>query len=159
MVLHVKPYEQSRGHCGPASLKMVLGYFGVEQSERRLAQLSGSTKGSGVGAQGLIVAARQCGLKGFYKDFCDNKDIRYYVNIKKIPVIVDWFSPFPPPDGHYSVVVGIDRRFIKLMDPQIGRIRRIDFKTFNRLWFDFSGDYVESKKDIIIRRMIIIARR
>ena len=43
MVLHVKPYEQSRGHCGPASLKMELGYFGVEQSERRLAQLSGST--------------------------------------------------------------------------------------------------------------------
>ena len=103
--------------------------------------------------EGLIKAAKELGFKGFFKDFSDIQDIKQYVLDKKIPVIVDWFST---DDGHYSVVVDIDKNNIYLQDPELGRLRRIDIVTFKRIWFDYSGDLLQSKDQIIIRRMIVV---
>ena len=152
-MLNVKPFRQSSGFCGPASLKMVLGYYGIKKSEKELANLSGSTPGKGVGAEGLLKAAKALGFKAHVKDFSEIKDLKTYVLKKKIPVIVDWFSTH---DGHYSVAVDIDRKNIYLQDPELGSIRTIDLQTFKRIWFDFTGDFLTSKDDMIIRRMIVI---
>lgn len=152
-MIQVKPFEQSTGYCGPASLKMVLEYYGVKKSERELAKLSGATPGRGVEAARLLRAAKKSGLRGFIRDNASLNDIRKLVNVKKIPVIVDWFSG---DDGHYSVVVGIDKKNIYLQDPEWGRRVSMDLKTFYRVWFDFPGDFIKSKKDLIIRRIIII---
>lgn len=152
-MLNVKPFKQSSGFCGPASLKMVLDYYGIKKTEKELAKLAGAKKHTGVGAEGLIKAAKELGFKGFFKDFSDVEDLKHYVIDKKIPVIVDWFSST---DGHYSTVVNIDKNNIYLQDPELGNLRIIDIPTFKRIWFDFSGDLLQSKDQIIIRRMIVM---
>jgi len=151
-MLNVKPFRQSSGFCGPASLKIVLEYYGIKKSEEELANLSHAKSHTGVGAEGLLKVAKALGFKGLFKDFSEIKDIKEYID-KKIPVIVDWFSTN---DGHYSVVADIDKNKVYLQDPELGRIRKLDIETFKRVWFDFTGKFLQSKEQIVIRRMIVI---
>ncbi len=152
-MLNINPFRQRPGCCGPASLKMVLGYFGVKLTEKKLSELSGCKKSRGIGAEGLVHVARELGFRAKITDFCNLKDIEEWVNQKKIPVIVDWFA-FE--GGHYSVVSGIDKENIYLEDPSLGHRRAMKLTTFKRLWFDFPNDYLKSKNELIIRRMIVI---
>ena len=148
----IKPFRQSASFCGPASLKMVLQFYGIDKTEKELAKLSGATKGKGVEADGLVKAAKKLGLKAFYKDYCEIEDIRKYFK-KKIPLIVDWFSGN---DGHYSVVVGIGKKNIFLQDPELGKIRKMGLEAFKRVWFDFPGNFLKAKRELVIRRLIIV---
>jgi predicted double-glycine peptidase len=151
-MLPVKPFRQTSGFCGPASLKIVLEYYGIHKTEKELVKLTGCTKKTGTSAKGILDAAKKCGLKGNTKDNTTLKDIKSYLT-KKIPVIVDWFSE---DEGHYSVVVGLDKKKIYLQDPERGHLKTIPIETFMRIWFDFSGEYLKSKKDLILRRLIIV---
>ncbi len=155
-MLVIDPFRQKPGYCGPASLKIVLGYLGVKVTEKKLALIAGCKPSYGIGAEGLVGAAHKLGFRAQVKDFSDLEDIRKWVNRKKIPVIVDWFA-FE--GGHYSVVSGIDKENIYLEDPSLGHRRALKLSTFMRLWFDFPSDYLKSKDELIIRRMIIIDRR
>ncbi len=150
-MLLLQPFRQRRGLCGPASLKIVLDYYGVSVTEKRLATLARSDA-SGTRAKHLLAAAKKLGFEGFIKDSSDIAEIRTYLS-KKIPVIVDWFSE---DDGHYSPVAYIDQGFIYLQDPELGKIRKLDLTTFKRVWFDFTGDFLRNKSDIVIRRMIVV---
>ena len=152
-MLNVKPFRQSSGFCRPSSLKMVLDYYGISKTENELADLSEAKHIKGVGVKGLLKAAKALGLKAFYKDFSEIKDLKDYVLVKKTPVIVDWLSTN---DGHYSVVVDIDTKNIYLQYPELGYLRTLDIETFKRVLFDFNGNYLTAKDNIIIRRMIII---
>jgi predicted deacylase len=132
---------------------MVLGFFGVKVTEKKLVEISGCSPSRGIGAEGLVRAAQALGFRGKIRDFSDLKDIDEWINRKKIPVIVDWFA-FE--GGHYSVVSGIDKENIYLEDPSLGHRRAMKLTTFKRLWFDFPNDYLKSKNELIIRRMIVI---
>lgn len=155
-MLKIKPFKQKPSACGPASLKMVLGYYGLKKSEKELIKLSSCTKTKGTKASGLLKAASHFGFDGFIRDFSDIKDLKNYVVKKKIPVIVDWFSV---DEGHYSVVVDINKKNIYLQDPEIGRIKSLSINKFKTAWFDFPSPYLKSNKDLIIRRMIVIKPR
>jgi len=157
-MIKLKPFRQTPGLCGPASLKMVMDYYGVSVSEAEIAKISGATREKGISTSGLVKAAKHFGFKTFVKENSSLKDLEYFVN-KKIPVIVDWFDE---DDGHYSVVVDVDEKNIVLMDPALRKIliyiRRKVFlrETFFRVWFDFPGDYIKSQKDLIVRLMLVI---
>lgn len=156
-MLKVRPLEQSaHGYCGPACLKMVLGYFGVKKSERELVRLTGATRKHGVDAVGLLKTARALGFRGFAKDYATFADLRRYILKRRVPVIVDWFSE---DDGHYSVVAHVDRRNIYLCDPEFGRRRAMPLTTFRRVWFDYVPDAPRTKNDFVIRRMIVLLSR
>lgn len=158
-MLAVKPIRQKPNFCGVASLKMVLDYFCVEISEKALIELTGATARKGTSFEGMKKAAQRLGFEFYQKDGAKFSDIRYWLN-KKIPPIVDWFSIFGGyAEGHYSVVVGLDKKFIYLQDPEIGRLRRMERKDFLRVWFDFEGDFMHSKNDLILRRLIVIWRK
>lgn len=153
VMLAIKPYEQKKsGYCGPASLKMVLHFYGLEKSEEELGKICGVKKRLGMEAERFKKAARRFGFKILIKDFADFADINFYLK-RKIPIIVDWFSK---DDGHYSVVVGLDKKYIYLADPEFDKIRKMDKEIFKRVWFDFSGAYLRRKNDIIVRRIIVI---
>ncbi len=147
-------FRQTESCCGPASLKIVLAYYGIKKSEKELVKLTGCTIAKGVEAGGLVKAAKKLRLKAFYKDYCEIKTIKKYVINRKIPVIVDWFSG---DDGHYSVVVDINKKNIFLQDPEIGGIKKLDLETFKRVWFDFPGNQISSK-GLIVRRIIVVER-
>jgi predicted double-glycine peptidase len=153
-MLKIKPFRQKIGFCGPASLKMVLDYYGIKKSENVLGKITGRTAKKGTPANGILRAVKILGLKGFVKDFSNFNEIKYYLN-RKIPVIVNWFSE---DEGHYSVVVGIDKTNIYLQDPELGRIRRINLKVFKRIWFSFLGNFIKSNSKLILRRIIIIEK-
>ncbi|MBU0570090.1 C39 family peptidase [Patescibacteria group bacterium] len=152
-MLAVKPFRQKTGYCGPASLKMVLRYFGVDMSEEELARLSNCTEEWGVGAEQLVRVANDLGFQAEIFDNSDIDNIKRWVLEKKIPVIVDWFSE---DDGHYSVVVDIDGENIYIQDPEFGRLRAMRLDNFYRVWFDFPDKFIKHKDQLTIRRMIII---
>lgn len=141
---------------------MVLDYYGIEKSERELAKLANASGVLGVDDATLVGILRSFGLKVKIKNYSTFVDIGKYLD-KGIPVIVDWFTrgrndypDFAVADGHYSVVVGLDRRFVCLQDPEIGGIRKLARDDFLRVWFDYSGEYLKSSKQMIIRQLIAV---
>ena len=164
-LLPVKPFQETlfKSMCGPASLKMVFDYYGIEKSEKEIAKLAGTTEDLGTDDQGIKKAAESLGFKVEIKNESLLEDIQTYLN-KKIPVIVNWFTrgridydDSQVPDGHYSVVVGLDKEFIYLQDPEIGKLRKIERSDFMKVWFDFTGEYIKPN-ELIVRQVIAIQR-
>lgn len=149
--------------CGPASLKIVLDYYGINKSEQELAQLMGKTD-EGTDEHGFCVAAESLGLNIEIQNEASLSDIEQWLD-KGVPVIVDWFtrgradySDSEIADGHYSVVAGLDENNIYLQDPEIGTLRTMKKDNFVRVWFDFLGNYI-SHDSLIIRQLIAISQK
>jgi predicted double-glycine peptidase len=165
-MLKIKPFQETlfRSYCGPAALKILLSYYGVEKSEKELAKLCGTRKELGTDGQGIKRVAESLGLKVKIKNYGNFEDIAGWLN-KGVPVIVNWFTrgraDYPDSetaDGHYSVAAGLDGKFIYLQDPELGKMRKIKRADFMRVWFDFKGAYLK-KDELIIRQLIAIYPR
>ncbi|MEI6296405.1 MAG: C39 family peptidase [bacterium] len=163
IMLDVKPFQETlhADMCGPASLKIVLNYYGIDKTEKEIAKIAGLVKGIGVDDKGIVKAVEFFGLKAEIKNECDFKDIENWLK-KGVPVIVDWFTrgrsdydDSEVADGHYSVAFGIDDKNIYLQDPEIGHERKIDKEDFMKVWFDFTG-YFLKPEELIIRQIIAI---
>lgn len=150
-MLYLKPSRLTFS-CGPATLKIYFHYYGVFASEKEIAKIAGTTNEKGTSLDGMLKAAEHFGFNAFTKKNSTLDDLRYYIN-KKIPVIVDWFCE---DDGHYSIVVGINKKDVILRDPSSWRIKKMPIDKFLRVWFDFPGNYIEKSDDIIIRLMIVL---
>lgn len=164
-MLNIKPFQETlnAGMCGPASLKMVLDYWDVSKTENELAKLCNTEINSGTNDISIKNTAESFGFKVEIKNNSSFEDIRYWLD-KKIPLIVDWFtrgrkdySDSEVADGHYSVVVGLDQEFIYLQDPKIGSLRKIEKSDFYKVWFDFTGEFINDWNEMIIRQIIIIS--
>lgn len=162
-MLNVKPFQETlhAGMCGPASLKIVLDYYGLVKNEQELAELTGTTRDLGTDDKGIARAAESLGFKVLIKNESNLSNIEEWLN-KGVPVIVDWFTrgreDYPPSemaDGHYSVVVGLDDNLIYLQDPETGGLREISRDDFVKVWFDFSGEYIKAD-ELIVRQLIAI---
>ncbi|MEK7082916.1 MAG: C39 family peptidase [Patescibacteria group bacterium] len=163
-LLPVKPFQETlhAGMCGPASLKMVLEYYGVEKTEKELAELCGTDSNLGTSDEGLKRAAEHLGFTVEIKNNSTFDDIGHWLD-KKVPVIVNWFTrgrmdydDSEVPDGHLSVVIGLDDEYIYLQDPEIGVLRKISRDDFMKVWFDFTGEYIKTWDKMIIRQLIAI---
>jgi predicted double-glycine peptidase len=151
-MIKLKPFRQRPGLCGPASLKMVFDYYGVQVSEAEITKISGATKEKGVSKEGLTKAAKHFGFQVFSKEKSSLSDLKYFIK-RKIPVIVDWFFE---DEGHYSVVVDIDKKNVVFRDPSFKGLRKMPIEKFLRVWFDFPGKYIKNSKDLILRRILVI---
>lgn len=162
-LLPIQPFQETlhASMCGPASLKMVLQYYGIEASESEIAMRCDHNTKLGVTSAAIQAAAESFGLNVTIAREASFEDISSWLT-KQVPVIVDWFSAGrkeydqPLPDGHYSVVVGIDEENIYLQDPELGSLRTIAKADFLPIWFDFEGKYIRSWNDLIIRELIAI---
>ena len=154
-MLDIKFFRQSMGACGPTSLRMVFDYYGLAMTEEEIIKLTNCDPEKGIEAEAIIKVGMDLGFTAFMENDATLNDLREYVLNKKIPVIIDWFSH---DDGHYSVVVNIDNEYIYLRDPEQKEINKIDLVTFERVWFDFPGDIMKTKDDLILRRFIAIYR-
>jgi len=140
---------------------MVLAYYGLKRSEKKLAELTQCNPTRGTSAHNLANAARTLGFKVKIKDLASFEDIQDWL-ARGVPVIVGWISPgendenVKMVDGHYSPVVGLDKKYIYIMDPEIAALRTIPRKDFLRVWFDFEGPTISKPTDIILRRLIAI---
>lgn len=159
--LPVKPFKQTPSRCGPASLKMVFDYYGVEKTESEIAKMCGTTKELGTNDKSIKRVAETLGFKVKIKNNSTFEDIQYWLD-KKVPIVVDWFTRGTSDytdsdiaDGHYSVVVGLDNKFIYLQDPELGKMRKLKREDFMVVWFDFEGKYIKLD-NLIIRQIIAI---
>lgn len=161
--LNVKPFQETlhADMCGPASLKIVLDYYGLNKSEKELAELTGLVPGLGINDKSIAKAAESLGFNVEIKNKSSFEDIEEWLK-KGVPVIVDWFTrgrqdygDSEMADGHYSVVIGLDNEYIYLQDPEIGGERKIDREDFMRVWFDFTGHYLKPR-ELVIRQLIAI---
>ena len=165
-LLPVESFQETlhAGMCGPASLKMVLAYYGVEKTEEELAKICGTDSELGTSDESIKRAAETLGFKAEIKNNSTFDDIQSWLD-KKVPVIVNWFTrgriDYPDsevPDGHLSVVVGLDDEYIYLQDPEIGNLRKIARDDFMKVWFDFTGERINSWDEMIIRQIIAVYR-
>jgi len=162
-ILKVKPFQEklNSSYCGPASLKIVLDYYGIKKTEKELAKMTGWNKDLGVDDKGIKKAAEALSFKVKIKNNSNYSDIQKWLD-KGVPVIVDWFTrgrndctDSDIPDGHSSVVAGLDNKFIYLQDPEIGKIRKLNREDFMTVWFDFRGKYIKPN-GLVIRQIIAI---
>lgn len=165
IALDVKPFQETlhADMCGPASLKIVLDYYGMNKSEQVLAKLTKLVPGLGTDDKSIAHAAESLGLNVQIENESTFNDIERWLK-KGVPVIVDWFTrgrsdygDSEVADGHYSVVVGLDNEYIYLQDPEIGSERKIAREDFMKVWFDFTGHHIK-KDELIVRQLIAISR-
>jgi ABC-type bacteriocin/lantibiotic exporter with double-glycine peptidase domain len=161
LTLDTRHYRQSHAMCGPASLRIVLAYFGRPLREEVIARACRSSDKTGTTGAKLVYGARRLGFVASIVDGADLRTIQRWLD-RDVPLIVDWMSAIARrpgrammPCGHYSVVCGLDREHIFLQDPAIGRRRRIQRREFMDLWFDFVG-VRPRRRDLILRRLIVV---
>ncbi len=128
--IRVPYFSQKKGYtCGPASLEMVLKFFGVSVVQDRLEKVE-KTKKDGTSHGGLIDAARKYGFYCFVDKNSSISMIKHFVGVG-LPVIVNYIEPSDD-EGHYSVVVGYNEKKVIMNDPWNG-------KNFEMSWSDFES--------------------
>ena len=163
--LDVKPFQETlhADMCGPASLKIVLDYYGLDKTEKELADLLVIVPGIGVDDMSIKRGAESLGFKVEIENESSFESIAKWLQ-KGVPVIVDWFTrgrsdynDSEVADGHYSVVLGLDDEYIYLQDPETGGERKIEREDFMKVWFDFKGKYIKPS-ELIVRQIIVIRK-
>lgn len=163
--LGTQPFQETlhQSLCGPASLKIVLDFFGDQKTESELAILCNWNKDYGVDDINIKKAVETLGYQVEIINDSNFKEIEKWLD-KKVPVIVNWFTrgryDYPESDvadGHYSVVEGLDDDYIYLQDPEIGGIRKLKKEDFEKVWFDFSGESM-TPENLILKQIIAIYR-
>ena len=134
-MIELKPFVQKYDFdCGPASTKMVLNYYGKNESYEKIIKGCGCSRKIKEGAEGEDIAKylTKMGIPHAHKLYGDLEELIDFVNLG-YPVIVGWFSPSP--GSHWSVAVSItEKRFI-LQDPAIGKKRYMSLGDFEEVWF------------------------
>lgn len=154
-MIKIKPLKQTKSYCGPYCLKLIFDYYGLNVEIKEIAKISKTVvkeSNSGTSPQNMVVAAKHFGFKAKYKENSSIKEIEKLIK-KGIPVIVNWFSDY---EGHYSIVADIDKTGLYIIDPEYGKKVFMKWSHFEKVWFDYKGDYIKSKKDVRIRPIIII---
>jgi len=143
--------RQRSDHCGPYALEAVLRFYGDKISPAALSRLC-RTNRHGTSPENLAAAARARGFTVKTKEWAEINDLIKELR-RGFPPIVLWFSEN---EGHYSVIVGADRQFITLADPELGKNRKLSRSVFRRVWFDFSTSGPERHSRLYARWMMTI---
>lgn len=135
-----KHIRETKGLCGPASLKILLSHYGKEFTESELAKLCAATAEEGTDHVGLVKAVESLGEKPIVKSNATIEDLRYYVD-RETPVIVGYWSGSDEEAGdHYAVVYEITNETISMMDSQLGTgITTFLIEDFEKVWYDLDG--------------------
>lgn len=161
-MINISPFKQSDSSlCGPAVIKMILSYYGIDALESEIAIRCEHNYKEGCTDLQMKAAIESYGLAvNIYND-STLESLEYWLQ-HHIPIIVDWFTPGTGsgleemPDGHSGIVVEIDKEKVYLLDPEIGQIRNIDREDFMRVWFDWKHDpYIKNFENMVIRQAMI----
>lgn len=134
-MLRVPFFKQDTDYtCGPASLQMVLAFFGDRLSERDLGLRLQTEPEKGTRHGPLISVAQEEGFQCYVNANSSLDEIRHFLR-RGLPVIID-YSDSDPFDGHYSVVVAYNHPYVVLNDPWNGRHYKLHHRHFSAQWKD-----------------------
>lgn len=122
---------QKKGHCGPTSLVMMFSHYGLEITQEAIAEAAGvqetiSEDGSRIDQLNQAVERLAPGYVLLAKYNASLEDLETLVEEHNLPTGVEWQGMFVDEDGkyfeegHYSVVVGVDRGAdeVAIVDPE-----------------------------------------
>ncbi len=142
----VKPLKQKIMMCGPASLEIVLKYYKNNQTQKELKKKLNSTILMGTTNVKMVEVAQSLGFNAQFKFNSSIKEIKELIS-NKIPPIIGWFSP--EGGSHYSVVNGIDEKYIYIVDPKLDKIRKMEIEDFSKRWLDINWENLSTIKKFI----------
>jgi hypothetical protein len=149
-LLPVGTYRQTAGFCGPAALKIVLDYYQIPATEKKLAQLCRTTK-AGTTPQNIVNAAQKIGLSAYQKENMAIEEVKKIVK-SGIPVIANFQLKPKKGEGHYAAIMGYGKDTFIFSDPQEDRgYREVKIKDFMKLWYEL--------EDQTVRQGIVIGKK
>jgi ABC-type bacteriocin/lantibiotic exporter with double-glycine peptidase domain len=140
--LKVPYYKQDTEHtCGPASLQMVLEFYGVHYTECELTELLNTNADIGTEHHDMIATVQKTGLYCYVNTQSSLAEIRFLLECK-VPVIVQ-FVEIAEDEDHYSVIVGMNDTYIIFNDPWNGKHVKLPHAVFLHRWrAELVGDNV-----------------
>lgn len=146
LVRQAAPYT-----CGAAVMASVLAYWGVyDGGEAGLYQKLQTTQKDGTDPRAMADAARSFGLDAAWRERTTLEDLRAAL-ARGQTVILDlqaWRENDPTPetwednweDGHYAVLVGMDDRYLYVMDPSAwGSYASVPIDELDERWHDYES--------------------
>jgi len=134
--------------CSASALQAVLAYFGEEAGEPELASELGATPHEGAPPEAIVRVARAHGLSAELRENLRIADLAQAVR-RGVPVIVALQAwPDAPirdyaqtwDDGHYVVVIAVERERLVFEDPSLlGSRGVLSHQEFERRWHDQDG--------------------
>jgi hypothetical protein len=135
--------------CGAAALQAVLAYWGTDEREDRLTTRLRSTPEAGTHPLDIVRVAREFGLTADLREGLELADLEAAL-ASRTTAIVDlqaWRDRADLPwaetwdDGHYMVLLGLDRDNLYFEDPSLlGSRGTIPRSEFIERWHDYEGD-------------------
>jgi tetratricopeptide (TPR) repeat protein len=141
--------QQSWNNCGPATLSMLLSYFGDASTQRDIAQvIKPYNDDKNVSPEELVAFAQSAGYKARIVIGGDIALIKTFV-ASNLPVIVEtWFIPDPNDEmGHYQLLVGYDGDTLRFFDSYHGPNVTHSVDEFDPLWKVFNRLFVVAWRD------------
>jgi len=143
MKLKIPFYRQKTTYdCGPASLEMVLAFFGKFESQKKLEKMAHTSSKRGT-HQGMIDLALKEKFFCYVNENSTISKIKSFIK-KKLPVIVNFIEPSAD-DGHYAIVSGFKDDHIILNDPWNGKNFKMLIKEFEKRWYYYYEKHRYSK--------------
>jgi ABC-type bacteriocin/lantibiotic exporter with double-glycine peptidase domain len=133
MLLDVPYFKQDTDYtCGPTSLQMVLAYYGVRNSEAKLAQVLNTSVATGTCRVKMYETAVLYGFHCYVNNEASLPEIEFLLNLE-VPPIVRFLEPDSNED-HYGVVVGVTEKNLKIHDPWSGPSQTYQKQDFLKRW-------------------------
>lgn len=148
-MIKIKNFLQTPGRCGSFSLKSIFDYYGFKISEKKISEISKTTRDHGTAPSNLVKTAKYFGFEAEYKEKSSISEVKKLTD-SGIPVIISWFSGH---ESHYSIAIGVDKEYIYMADPEYKERKKIPLEAFERIWFDYND-----KKELLFRPIIIIRK-
>ena len=150
--------QQTDYSCGPASLKMVLRFFGDKKSEKYLIKKAHTDKITGTKHKWMIKTAISQGFYCYANSNSSPHEIKHFLMLG-LPVIIDYTEPSQN-IGHYSVIIGYKKDKFIMNDPWNGKNFLISEKKMIDLWHDSitkSNKWIMviSKKDFLLGKQYL----
>ena len=170
ILTQVPDVRQSQSYsCGAASLQAVFNYWGIDEREGMLIQELNSTEETGTPPESLVRVARAHGLHAYMLSNLTLADLEQF-NANGTPVIIAcqaWRTPEEEnqswdnlwDDGHYMVVIGLDKDNVYFEDPSLlGSRGFIPRQEFLSRWHDYEGTSLSGPNSTVFSHLGIIIR-
>jgi predicted double-glycine peptidase len=150
--------------CGAASLQAVLSYYGTDVREQVLMDRMSTSPHNGTDPDDIVRVARELGFDATVDIELTVDDLTASIR-EGVPVIIAaqaWADEKEPgfswaddwEDGHYMVVIGVDRGLVYLEDPaQTGTLETLPIAEFNDRWHNYLGRSHDSPDAVNVQHM------
>ena len=151
---------QGWNNCGPASLKMNLGYYGRTDTQQEIAAFTKpNPKDTNVNAGELVAYANKIGMLGLTRENGTVDRLKHLLS-NGLPVIIEtgvsqrntggWIS-------HDKLLIGYDDGQFIFMDPLNGPDQKVPFEAMDSGWRALNRRYIvvyPSDKEAVVRAIL-----